>query len=655
MSNSFHTLAIALSFVAAPFLFPGSQGALADDYTVSAPSTDTNGGHVIDGFDALTVTRDGSIVTGNGFQHAIHSTGGGNTIVMDGSITTTGGDAVGIGNDASDNSILINNAIIKTEGAFSNGIMNSDSQYVLVTNAGSIGTAGELSVGIGNIFSTGSLITNTGSIETAGELAGGIEDTFSTGSMITNSGTILTRGAFASAIESVGASVINSGTITTEGAGSHGILIGVTPNVSIANSGSIRTAGTDSIGFVIDGASEATLFNRGLIISEMSDAIRVDSTETTLNLSSAGFIGGRINLNAATTVNLITQASHSVLWDLSTGSMLGGDPDSIKGDVPWFYDASTKQFATFDPSALVGSLDALGDMASLLSKVTRGGLDTGGFWASGFGGVLLHEGDSISTLERKIDQFGFALGYSAQTDGLEWGVSGGYLMSDLDVESPWITSQKVEGHGLFAGVNGEKSFGAFTIDLAVAGGRVTHDSERFVNDNLALTNGLTLGQSWADARYDGWYVAPEVGVSATIGEWNGWSLTPAARLRHASQWLDGYKETGSNANAVVGERSLGLLEARIELSARKTFDLGSVATSLGYQIRRSTGDHTATVTLLDITNSVGLGDTDSAAVYAGMGINLDITPGMRVYLDVTGYFGNDMTGGQASAKFAASF
>ncbi|MDF2374253.1 MAG: autotransporter outer membrane beta-barrel domain-containing protein [Rhizobiaceae bacterium] len=294
-------------------------------------------------------------------------------------------------------------------------------------------------------------------------------------------------------------------------------------------------------------------------------------------------------------------------------------------------------------------------MTSLLSKVTRGGLGTSGFWATGFASVLEHEGDSVRSLDRKIDQYGFALGYSAQTDGLEWGVSGGYLMSDLDVDSAWATSQTVEGQGLFAGVNGEKSFGAFTIDLAVAGGRVTHDSKRFVNDNLALTNGLTLGQSWAEARYDGWFFAPEVGVSAAIGEWNGWSLTPSARLRHASQWLDGYKETGSNANASVGDRTLGLLEARVELGARKTMGVGSVSTRLGYQIRRSTGDDTAAVTLLDSTNSVGLGDTDSAAAYAGMGINLDITPGMQVYVDVTGYFGDDMTGGQASAKFAASF
>jgi len=633
----------------------GSQGALAVDFTVSAPSTDTNGGHVIDGFDTLTVTKEGSIDTSTGYRHAIHSTGDGNTITMDGAITTTGGDAVGISNDASDNSVLTNNGIIETEGDFSNGIMNSNSQYASITNAGSIGTAGELSVGIGNIFSTGSLITNAGSIETVGELAAGIQDVFSTGSMITNSGTILTRGDFAMAIETVGASIINSGTITTEGVGSHGIFIGDTPDMSVLNTGSIRTAGADAIGFVIDGASEATLLNRGLIISEMSDAIRVDSTDTKLNLSSAGLIGGRINLDAATTVNLMTEASHSLLWDLSTGSMVGGDPGSITGNVPSFYNASTKQFATFDPSALVGSLDALDDMTSLLSKVARGGLGTSGFWATGFGGVLEHEGDSVSTLDRKIDQYGFALGYSAETDGLEWGVSGGYLISDLDVDSAWATSQTVEGQGLFAAVIGEKTFGAFTIDLAFAGGRVTHDSKRFVNDNLALTNGLTLGQSWADARYDGWFVAPEVGVSATIGELNGWSLTPSARLRHASQWLDGYKEIGSNANASVGDRTLGLLEARVELGARKTIGIGSVSTRLGYQIRRSTGDDTAAVTLLDSTNSVGLGDTDSAAAYAGMGINLDITPGMQIHVDVTGYFGDDMTGGQASAKFAASF
>lgn len=82
--------------------------------------------------------------------------------------------------------------------------------------------------------------------------------------------------------------------------------------------------------------------------------------------------------------------------------MAGGDPASISGDAPWFYNATTKQFATYDPSAFAGELDELGDMTSLLSRVGEDALGRNGDWVAGICDKLSRAGDGVLTQGRDI-------------------------------------------------------------------------------------------------------------------------------------------------------------------------------------------------------------------------------------------------------------
>ena len=278
-----------------------------------------------------------------------------------------------------------------------------------------------------------------------------------------------------------------------------------------------------------------------------------------------------------------------------------------------------------------------------------------GFWLTGFGGAFTHDGDSM-TLDRDVTQWGVAAGYRGQlASGLEWGVMGGWLNSQIDTSSRWTKSYDIDGQGWFAGLNGRQHFGAFSIDFGVTGGFMDFDQSRFVNDNTATTGGLTLGKSWANASYDGWFVSPEIGISAALGKVGGWNVTPSARIRYAGQWLDGYTETGSAANATVGDRMLGMVEASAEIELSKNIGFGNLSLRFGGLGRWSTGDEAVSVTMLNTTNGIGFGDTDSSAAYAGFGLDFDVAPNTVLSLDATGFLGGSFTGGTGMVTVAAKF
>lgn len=314
-----------------------------------------------------------------------------------------------------------------------------------------------------------------------------------------------------------------------------------------------------------------------------------------------------------------------------------------------------RQFATFDASAFAGQLDELADMTSLLSRVGRSGLEESGPWLTGLAGRRDHAGDGATTLDRSVMQAGVAFGYSGNTnEGTRWGVVGGYGRGYTGIDSSWARSGAIDSDNWFAGLSGDRTLGAVRLYGSVVGGGTSRSGTRFVNDNLALTDGLTLGEGSAEASFMSLFVAPEVGISVTL-EAAGWMLTPAARLRYAGQWTGGYTETGSAANASVGGLSIGVLEANAELSLTRSLGFGTASVSVGYELRQSVGDDVATVTLLDVTNSVDLAATRTEAAYVGIALGLQPAPGVTVNFDGTGYFGDRPLGAQASAELAVEF
>ncbi len=660
------------------------DAAVAADFTVDVPTFVT---FTLNDDDTLTITSDGSIVTGANFKHGVDANFAPNTTVTNnGAVTTTGDGAAGIFGSDSGNMLVTNNATVATlGGSGSYGIYLKKSLNSLVVNNGTVTTLADGNDGISIEESAGSRVENYGSVDVEGAQSYAISSNYSDDSTIINYGSVSASGEWGIGLtlgDTVGSSIVNYGTVTTGGisvygidlwnetdstATNHGSIltegtegIGIANEISansqILNTGTIRMRGVDAYGIYSFDSTAVTITNTGSIISERAYAIMLDDGDGELNLSTAGYIGGGIHFERPAEVNITATLSSSVLWDFSDGAMGGSGDPTISGDAPWFYNSTTKQFATYDPSAFAGQLDELGDMTSLLSRVSQNALDKSGWWVSGVGGRLDHAGDGATSLNRTITQSGVALGYSdALGDGTRWGVVGGYVRGHTGIDAALANSHDIDSDSWFVGLEADRSFGPLRLYGGVTGGLTGRNGTRFVNDNLALTDGLTLGEGGAGASSLGLFVAPEIGVSAAIGPADGWTLTPAATLRYAAQWTGGYTETGSGANASVDDLALGVLEANAEVSLSKFLGFGTVSARVGYQVRQSAGDATATVTLLDVTNAVDLGSTGSQASYVGFDLNLQPTPNARLTLNGTGYFGSGPVGAQASAALAVDF
>jgi uncharacterized protein with beta-barrel porin domain len=680
-----------------------------DGNTITNSGSVTTSGSNVDGIfaeDGNTITNSGSVTTSGSNAEGIVAIGN-NTITNSGSVTTLGPNSEGIYAEAGI-TMITNSGTVSTSGDTSDGISAEDG--ATITNSGSVTTSDESSRGI--VGRHGNTVTNFGTIMTLGRFSSGIlarddneitnsgtittHGTHSDGvvldddNRVTNSGLIATFGDFSEGILGDSDNEIwNHGTISTSGSDAPGIEVDF--RNTIVNSGTISTHGDDSHG--IEASDENTIFNTGMItttgsgaaailagsdhtvtnsgriVSVQSDAIRFRNSRNTLNLHPSSFLGGRIDLGSGTIVNIVSGPSHSILWDLSTGSMDGGAP-TLSGPVPIFYNSATRQVATFDPTALSASANALGDMSGNLSALMRqrlsasqsGGGDAAdasfvsayaaadenagvsaidriaaafadttdadtGWWVSGFGSFADYDG-SAATLDHSFDHSGVAAGYDWQpSSDLTLGVMAGYGMGSFDTDSRFANAFDNSADGVFAAFYGRADFAhSMFVDFALSGGLLSHSDNRFVNDNLA-----PLGVSSASADYTSWWLSPEMTLGMDFDDVMGsdWRFTPSAGVRYAMQSLDDYTETGpSAANATVSARDVALLETRLELAGRRDIQLatfsGHLTGRLGWQHRAAMGDDGTTIAMIGQTNTVGASGQDDSSAYLGFDAALDI-------------------------------
>jgi uncharacterized protein with beta-barrel porin domain len=235
--------------------------------------------------------------------------------------------------------------------------------------------------------------------------------------------------------------------------------------------------------------------------------------------------------------------------------------------------------------------------------------------------------------------FGGVIGIDRQMTGeLRLGVfagaGNGQLKSDFGL-------QNVDSDYVFGGGYGRFDRHSYYVDFTFTGGAFANKSARSVSNNT-VPGGLEI----AGAKYDGWFVSPDVTYGLRI-PMADYLLTPKARLRYVAGWLDGYTESGSQPGLVVGKRDISDVEERagVELSNTRPASFGgTIKTTVevsGIALQRL-GDNTVNTVLLG--QNLAFTTPGRANAYGGAaGLTLDWRPkaGTSLFAAAEGTLMND--------------
>jgi hypothetical protein len=211
---------------------------------------------------------------------------------------------------------------------------------------------------------------------------------------------------------------------------------------------------------------------------------------------------------------------------------------------------------------------------------------------------------------------------------LTFGILGGYGRTSLTADSETMQSFENTSDGGFLGLYGQKRWGTTSLDFAVYGGIQSFQQQRYVNDNLAF-----LGNSSTNGSYQGWWIAPELGITMKVGEVNGWKILPTARVRYAQQWMGSYTESGSgSAGATVNGHNVSIGQSFVGIGTRRTLKttLGNntkmvLEGQVGYMYRGAVGADTVGVTLIGQSLSLPTETVSRNAVAVTAGVTLDLS------------------------------
>lgn len=492
------------------------------------------------------------------------------------------------------------------------------------------------------------------------------------------------------------ATAINYGTVTT-GMFANSGNAGGDGNAVAFNAGRIY----GGLAAFADGFGAATVTNAGLVDgTTASGGIAIDLqqlnpfTPTTLNILPGSRVIGFIDLNGpgfpggGTQINIFS--GHDISSTLTfgggcicglggiiaTGSVVnvfGGAPFVIFGNTvsvldPTSFAIADKNIADFshtissmvtsrlnNPASMSGGSTPIGfapsgnvavDMARdafagisslnyassdrvLFSNPSVTAKDGTSVWAQGFAGQRIQ--DANAPVLRSVNNFyGGMLGVDKTfRPGLRIGglLGGGSIDSAIGMSSGDTKSDIV-----FGGAYGRYAMNQAFIDFALLGGHSSNNLTRMMANNL-VPNGLET----ATAKYDGWFISPEIAYGVKMPIASDLTLTPTGRLRYLAANFGGYQESGSTTNLTVASRTSHNFEERGEVTLTKTSNPTptqrmQISGTAGLLVLQRVGDTTVNTILLGQNLPFAApGKNDVFGGYGGVGFDWRHISGWTVF------------------------
>ena len=377
----------------------GSANALIINGHIATSGISSDGIALLGGDNMVFASSASTIQTGgagaNGIFSGSSATAGRNTILADGHIETRGDGAAGI-YLAGDSDITLNGSIT-TLGLYAVGIGSDHygNQRTVINPAATISTTGIHGYGVLTRGDNNSVIMS-GSITTSGDNGVGIRGFAAYGNSVRIDGDISTSGISAHSVFMHGGEnqVVNAGHIDTQGVDALGILLSG-DNYRLAHYGSVVTSGESARGIMLDGSSNQAVSAGNLVTSGMlADAVFIAGSDNTWHSSGLVVTQGNSShgvllygdANSVSNTGRLTTAGYG-----SVGIFIDGDENIAEhaGSIITVGATADGVYLSGESNMVAnrGQIQAMGDFAN--GVLARGGQNlignTGRIEASGRG------------------------------------------------------------------------------------------------------------------------------------------------------------------------------------------------------------------------------------------------------------------------------